>query len=107
MAKASAPPRLSMGIFNLFRRKDTRDPEEVRREFLRAHGRITDGRIIDSDSGTSGSELVYYRYTLNGVDFESSELLSEEQTRDLLKYAPGSKIGVLYDPKNQGNSMLQ
>lgn len=96
-----------MGILNLFRRKNGRDPEEERREFLKAHGRITDGRIIDSETHRNGSEVVFYRYTLNGVDFESSELLGEERLRDPLKYAPGSKVGILYDPKNQGNSMLQ
>lgn len=96
-----------MGILDLFRRKDGRDPEEVRREFLKSHGRITDGRIIDSEIHRNGGEVVFYRYTLNGVDFESSEILSEEQSREPLKYAPGSKIGILYDPKNQGNSMLQ
>ena len=96
-----------MGLLSLFRRKPKRDVESERREFLTSHGRITDGRIIDSDTGPHGSEIVFYRYTLNGVDFESSEIIPEERMRDPLKYAPGSKIGVLYDPKNQGNSMLQ
>ena len=96
-----------MGILDLFRRKNGRDPEEERREFLKSHGRITDGRIVDSEVHRNGREGVFYRYTLNGVDFESSEILSEEQCREPLKYAPGSKIGILYDPKNQGNSMLQ
>lgn len=77
-----------------------------RRSHLRAVGRITDGIIIDCDETPKG-EIVYYVYTLNGVDFESSELLSEEQRRDPLKYAPGAKVGVRYDPKNQGNSMLE
>jgi predicted DNA-binding transcriptional regulator YafY len=96
-----------MGIFNVFKRKKPRDIEAERRAFLHAHGRITDGMIVDSETGPRGGEIVFYRYTLNGVDFESSEIISAEQMRDPLKYAPGSKIGVLYDPKNQGNSMLQ
>jgi hypothetical protein len=96
-----------MGIFSSFRRKPKRDPEEARREFLNAHGRITDGLITDTDAGPRGSEVVFYRYTLNGVDFESSEIITPERMSDPMKYAPGSKIGVLYDPKNQGNSMLQ
>ena len=95
-----------MGILNVFRRKPIRDLDAERREFLTSHGRITDGLIIDTESGPRGSEIVFYRYTLNGVDFESSEIISAEKMRDPLKYAPGSKIGVLYDPKNQGNSML-
>jgi hypothetical protein len=95
-----------MGIFSLFRRKPKRDLETERREFLLSHGRITDGLIIDTETAPRG-EIVFYRYTLNGVDFESSEILTPEQMADPLKYAPGSKVGILYDPKNQGSSMLQ
>ena len=95
-----------MGILSLFRRKKQSDPFAERRAHLLAHGRITDGRIIDTETTGRGEEIVFYLYTLNGVDFESSELLSDEQRRDPLQYAPGAKVGVRYDPKNQGNSML-
>ena len=93
-----------MGILDkLLRKKIPTDAE--RRASLRANGRITEGVIIDSD--TNGSdEIVYYLYTLNGVDFESSERLDETQKQDMLKYAPGQKINVRFDPKNQGNSTL-
>ncbi|MBC7900375.1 MAG: hypothetical protein H7070_10020, partial [Saprospiraceae bacterium] len=50
--------------------------------------------------------IVFFVYTLNGVDFESSELLDEEKLKEPLKYAPGAKVGIRYDPKNQGNSTL-
>ncbi|MBX3244650.1 MAG: hypothetical protein KF685_09370 [Acidobacteria bacterium] len=69
-------------------------------------GRITDGRIIESESLASGEEVVFYTYSLNGVDFESSELIGADRISDPLKYAPGAKIAVRYDPRNQGNSML-
>ena len=95
-----------MGILSLFRRKKTHDLIGERREFLIKYGRITDGKIIDTETNGRGDEIVFYLYTLNGVDFESSELLDEEQRRDPLRYAPGAKVGVRYDPKNQGNSML-
>ncbi len=95
-----------MGIFSLFNRKKVRDVFAERREHLIAHGRITDGKIIDTEINGRGEEIVFYLYTLNGVDFESSELLSEEQRSDPLEYAPGARVGVRYDPKNQGNSML-
>jgi hypothetical protein len=95
-----------MGFLGLFKRKKVRDVFAERRAHLTAHGRITDGRIIDTETTPRGDEIVFYLYTLNGVDFESSELLSDEQRRDPLKYAPGAKVGVRYDPKNQGNSML-
>jgi hypothetical protein len=96
-----------MGILDIFRRNGKRDLEAERRQFLSTHGRITDGRIIDCDVMNDGRELVFYTYTLGGVDFESSEVLTAEQSSDRLKYAPGSKIGVRYDSKNHGNSMLQ
>ena len=95
-----------MGLFSIFRKKHKGDGAAERRNFLMAHGRITDGRIVDYEITPRGEEIVYYVYTLNGVDFESSEILDEEQLRQPLKYAPGAKIGVRYDPKNQGNSML-
>ncbi|CAN5688560.1 hypothetical protein BH24ACI3_BH24ACI3_08960 [soil metagenome] len=95
-----------MGLFNFFKREKVIDLDEERRRLLLETGRITDGRIIDSDPAKNGREIVFYVYTLNGVDFESSEMLTDEQMEDPLKYAPGAKVGVRYDPRNQGNSML-
>lgn len=94
-----------MGLFR-FLRKKKEDQFVGRREELLRTGRITDGLIIDTETRPNGEEVVFYVYSLNGVDFESSELLTEEQQRDPLKFAPGAKVGVRYDPKNQGNSTL-
>ncbi|MGB7068741.1 MAG: hypothetical protein WBD22_04550 [Pyrinomonadaceae bacterium] len=94
-----------MGLFSRFKRKD-KFTDNDRIEFLRSNGRITDGYIKDAETMPNGDEVVFYVYTLNGVDFESSELLSDEQMRDPIKFAPGSKVGIRYDPRNQGNSML-
>lgn len=95
-----------MGFFDFLKKKQRQDPEVARRRFLMEHGRITDGRIIDTEINARGQEIALYTYTLNGVDFESSEILTPEMRRDPLKYAPGAKVGIRYDPKNQGNSML-
>ncbi|MEO8648468.1 MAG: DUF3592 domain-containing protein [Acidobacteriota bacterium] len=95
-----------MGFLNIFRRREETNPTIERHKFLLDHGRITDGRIIDNETDDHGREIVYYLYTLNGVDFESSEILSIEQMQDPLQYAPGAKVAVRYDPRNQGNSML-
>jgi hypothetical protein len=94
-----------MGLLDKLRRK--KEPTDAeRRAHLRAHGRITEGVIIDAE--TKGpNEIVFYLYTLNGVDFESSEYLDESQKQDPLKYAPGQKVNVRFDPKNQGNSTLE
>lgn len=94
-----------MGLIDLLRRKPVVDPDIERKRFLTEHGRITDGRIIETEPRPNG-EVIFYIYTLNGVDFESSEFLTNDRLTDQLRYAPGAKIGVRYDPKNQGNSML-
>jgi len=95
-----------MGFFDIFKNKKEVDLEAERREFLRTKGRICEGRIIDGQIGESGEEIVVYFYTIQGVDFESSEILTAEQKRDPLKYAPGAKVGVRFDPRNHGNSIL-
>lgn len=95
-----------MGLFDKLRKKKTVDPGERRRHLL-ANGRITDGVIIDTNVDESGNEVALFLYTLNGVDFESVELLTDEQRRDPVKYAPGAKVAVRYDSKNQGNSILE
>jgi hypothetical protein len=96
-----------MGLFSIFKKKPNVDVFAERKRHLLAHGRITDGRIIDYETTPRGDEIVFYIYTLNGVDFESSEILNEEQRSTPVKYAPGAKVGVRYDPRNQGNSMLE
>ena len=92
-------------IDKLLRRKKP-DPDARRRRLL-ATGRITDGVIIECEVTPAGDEVVYYTYTLNGVDFEASDLLTFEQRQDRLKYAPGAKVGIRYDQRNQGNSIVE
>lgn len=95
-----------MGLLDTILRRKKIDPD-ARRRFLLANGRITDGVILESSVNGEGEEIVYFLYTLNGVDFESSEVLTDEQRLEPVKYAPGAKIGVRYDPKNQGNSIVE
>jgi hypothetical protein len=95
-----------MGIFSIFGSRKKIDPEARRRHLLR-YGRITDGVVIDGETTQNGDDIVIYLYTLNGVDFEAADLLTEEQRRTPVKYAPGAKVAVRYDPKNQGNSILE
>lgn len=94
-----------MGIFNIFRKKETVDLEKQRREYLGRFGRITDGTILDSEEAENG-EIIYYSYSVHGADYESSEIMLFEQMSDSLKYAPGAKVGVRYDPKQHANSIL-
>jgi hypothetical protein len=95
-----------MSIVDKLLRRKKIDPD-ARRRWLLANGRITEGQIIDTDTSPSGEEIAYYRYTLNGVDFESSDVLTAEQRMSPVKYAPGAKVGVRYEPRNQGNSVIE
>ncbi|CAN5482400.1 hypothetical protein BH10ACI3_BH10ACI3_27780 [soil metagenome] len=95
-----------MGFVDKLLRRKKPDPDARRRNLL-ANGRITDGVIIDSEINAAGDEIVVYSYTLNGVDFESSDILTAEQRTHSIKYAPGAKVGIRYDPRNQGNSIVE
>ncbi len=95
-----------MGLFDIFKQKKHVNSEKMRREFLSVHGRITEGTIVDSQTSDTGEEIVFYIYNVQGVDFESSEILTAEQRENPLQYAPGAKVGVWFDPKNHGNCML-
>lgn len=95
-----------MGLFGIFKKKK-KISETDRRLILLKNGRITEGTIIDADTNPNGDEIVYYYYTINGVDFESSDILSEQQKSNPIKYAPGAKVNVRFDPKNHGNCVLE
>jgi len=95
-----------MGLLDSLKRKKVITPEE-RRQGLLAHGRITDGVILDTQINDNGDEVAMYLYTLNGVDFESADILTEAQRADQARYAPGAKVAIRYDPKNQGNSIIE
>lgn len=95
-----------MGLLDKVLRKKPFDPEEWRRKLL-ATGRITDGVIIDTYVDGDGAEVAMYSYTLNGVDFESSAVLTRDQQNNPVNYAPGAKVAVRYDPRNQGNSVIE
>jgi hypothetical protein len=95
-----------MRLFDIFKSKKKVVSEAERRNFLQSKGRITDGTIIESETSETGEEIVFYYYNIQGVDFESSEILTTEQRENRLRYAPGAKVGVRFDPRNHGNSML-
>ena len=95
-----------MGFFDVFKSKKKGGTEAERREFLRTSGRITDGTIVENETNANGEEIVFYYYSVQGTDFESSEILTERQRENPVKYAAGAKVGVRFDPKNHGNSVL-
>jgi hypothetical protein len=91
-----------MALFK-FSRKRKPDSEIERRERLLKNGRITEGRILDCDEEYT---QVFYIYSINGADYESSELLTAEQRLRTQDYAPGAKVSIRYDPRQPGNSIV-
>jgi hypothetical protein len=95
-----------MGILDIFRRKKGDGEAERRAALLRA-GRITDGSIFDvimDDAGTITQ--VFYNYEINGVEYESSQMLDPEQRRRSADYSPGASVTVRFNPRQPGNSLV-
>ena len=68
---------------------------------------MADGKIIDAVSDQSGRITeVTYTYMLAGVQYESSQALSESQQERSSEYAPGKQIVVRYDPRRPANSIV-
>jgi len=91
-----------MGIINLFRRKKA-DDEGARRAALLRAGRITEGSIFDVITDDAGLiTQVFYNYEINGVEYESSQLLDLRSA----DYFPGARVTVRFNPRQPGNSVV-
>ena len=94
-----------MSFLDRFRKKP--EDEASRIERLAKTGRMTDGNIIDAVSDNDGRiTQVTYTYVLAGVQFESSQALSDQQQARPNDYAPGKQIVVRYDPRRPANSIV-
>lgn len=95
-----------MGILDIFRRKKT-DDEAGRRNVLLRAGRITEGSIFDVITDEGGAIThVFYNYEINGVEYESSQLLDTEQRTRSADYFPGARVTVRFNPRQPGNSVV-
>lgn len=54
-----------------------------------------------------GEVLVYFTYSIQGVDFESAELMTPEQASKPAQYAPGATVNVRYDTRNYGDAVIE
>ena len=94
-----------MSFLDRFRRKIEDEASRIAR--LSKTGRMTDGNIIDADSDPNGTIThVTYNYELAGVQYESSQALSDAQKQHDTDYAPGKQIIVRYDPRQPANSIV-
>jgi hypothetical protein len=94
-----------MSFLDRFRKKTEDEASRIAR--LSKTGRMADGKIIDAVSDQSGriTEVVY-TYMLAGVQYESSQALSESQQQRSSDYAPGKQIVVRYDPRSPANAIV-
>ena len=94
-----------MSFLDRFRKKKEDEASRIAR--LSKTGRMADGRITDAVSADDGTiTQVTYTYTLAGVQFESSQALSDIQQKKPNEYAPGRNIIVRYDPRAPANSIV-
>jgi hypothetical protein len=95
-----------MSFFDLLRKRRPLD-EKARRELLLRKGRITEGHIIDHGF-TDDGELVhlFYTYSVSGADYESSQIIFDDQRSHIDDYEPGMRVTVRYDPNIPTNSIV-
>ncbi len=96
-----------MSFISRFRRKKTEDDAGRVARLLRT-GRIAEGTVFDisGDDSPDADAQIFYTYSIGGMDYESSQLLSEEQRQEKSNYKPGTRITVRYDPRQPGNSVV-
>lgn len=94
-----------MSFFDRFRKRT--EDEASRFARLSKTGRMVDGHIIDAESDHDGRiTQVTYRYMLAGVQYESSQALTDLQQQRPHDYVPGKQIVVRYDPRRPANSIV-
>ncbi len=95
-----------MSFISRFLQKKTEDDAGRRARLLRT-GRIAEGTVFDiSDDAPDAAAQIFYTYTIGSMDYESSQLLSEEQRQQKSNYKPGTRITVRYDPRQPSNSVV-
>jgi len=94
-----------MSFLDRFRKRTEDEASRITR--LSRTGRMVDGKVIDAVSDNDGRILqVSYTYELAGVQYESSQELSDLQRQRPHDYAPGNQIVVRYDPRQPANSIV-
>ena len=94
-----------MSFLDRFRKRTEDEASRIAR--LSRTGRMVDGKIIDAVSDNDGRILqVSYSYEIAGVQYESSQELSDLQQQRPHDYAPGKQIVIRYDPRRPANSIV-
>jgi hypothetical protein len=94
-----------MSFLNRFRKK--KEDESSRFARLSTTGRIVEGMVIDLISDSNGQVTqVCYRYEINGVQYESSQVLNPEQQLRVNDYTSDARIIVRYEHNRPANSIV-
>jgi hypothetical protein len=93
-------------LVRLYYRIRGRDPLAEYYAWLVQFGRVTEGRVLDSQLDDSGTTAIFYRYVVANVDYETSQKLTADQLLRGQLFVPGASITVRYDPKNPGSSIV-
>jgi hypothetical protein len=86
----------------LLKRRNPREREKRRRLAVNGHGRMGDGLIIDLHE-----DILYYNYSIRGVDYAASQDVST--LREFLPENPALMVGPVtlkYSSRNPANSIL-
>lgn len=109
-AVLAAAPAVFIGLFLLWRRRNTAAERERRRR-LKVHreGRITDGTVFDirDVAADPPQQLIHYTYLIRGVEYSTSQEVSS--LRDAVGEDPSGVVGavtVKYEWKNPYNSIV-
>jgi hypothetical protein len=92
-------------LTRMFYRLRGRDPIAEYYAWLAQFGRVADGRILDYQQDESGL-VIFYRYNVSNVDYETSQKLSGDQMTRKNSYVPGAQVIVRFDPKQPGVSVV-
>lgn len=93
-------------LVRLYYRLRGRDPLKEYYDWLVQFGRVTEGRVLDTQLDDSGVTTIFYRYNIANVDYETSQKLTADQITRGQLYVPGASITVRYDPKSPGISIV-
>ena len=94
-----------MSFLARFQRKKE-DPELVRRDRLLRAGRIGEAVVVETTEDKADNIIVFYNYSIAGVEYESSQLLDGEQSLRKHLYLPGTQVTMRYDPHWPANSLV-
>jgi hypothetical protein len=62
--------------------------------------------VLDTGVDSEGRDILSYRYTIAGVDYETVQRLDDDQLSRKEYYLPGSRVDLRYDPRHPTNSVV-